>query len=140
MAASMEFTFDEGDDETGNRRHVRKVVATWVSASDGTASNTIKMVGRLVKAVTNPGSAAPTDNYDVTLTDEDGIDVLAGCDDDLADRDTTTTEEVYFLVKDHAAGTPLAQSVAPVVCGDITVAVANAGDTKNGTISLYFVD
>lgn len=139
MAASMTFTYDNGIDGSGRGHGFRKVVVTWTSASDGTASGvTQKLVGTLVKATTNP-SDGPTDNYDITLTDEDGVNILANCDDDLADRDTTNSEEVYFLVKDHA-GSPLAQSVHPVVCGKLTVAIAAAGDTKTGVLNLYLRD
>lgn len=133
----MEFTYDNGADQTGKVRGVRRVIASWTSDSSGNDSGTVKLVGTLVKAVTNPGSAAPTDNYDITLTDDDGVNVLTACQRTLLDRDTANSEEVYFFVLD---GAPLAQSVHPVVCGNITVAVANAGSAKNGTISLYLRD
>jgi hypothetical protein len=90
----------------------------------------------LVKAVTDPGSAAPTANYDIALTDDEGVDLLAACQSTLADRHTANTEQVYFLVKD-AAGTPLAQSLHPLVCDTITVSVTNAGNSKTGQIILY---
>jgi len=134
--AGMTFTTDRGYDGDGQPSEIRKVICTWTSASD-VASGDVRLVGTLVKATTNPGSAAPTDNYDITLTDEDGVDVLANCQSSLANRDTTTSEEVYFLVKDAA---PLAQSIHPVVCNTITVSVAAAGDAKNGVINLYLRD
>lgn len=43
----------------------------------------------LYKIVTNPGSTAPTDNWDMTITDGDGIDVLGGAG---ANRHTTTSQ------------------------------------------------
>lgn len=40
---------------------------------------------------TNPGTA-PTDDYDIVLNDADGIDIMGG---NLADRDTSSSEEAY---------------------------------------------
>jgi len=116
-----------------------KVIADWVSDdSAGTASGTtaVKVIGDLVKGVTDPGSAAPTANYDINVTDEEGVDVLAACEDGLANRHTSSSEQQYFLVLDTAA-TPLAQSVHPVVADKLTVAVTNAGNSKTGQLILY---
>lgn len=135
---AMTFTYDEGYDQSGNRRGIRKVACSWTSDGSGDASGTAKLVGTLVKASTNP-TDAPTDNYDITLTDSDGVNVLTACQGSLLNRHTTTSQEVYFLVLD-TAGTPLAQSVHPVVCGDITVTVAAAGATKSGVLNLYLRD
>lgn len=131
--SSMTFTYDPGPGP------IVRVVADWTSDdSAGTASGTttVKVIGKLIKAVTDPGSAAPTDNYDITISDDEGVDVLAACQSTLANRHTTTTQQAYFLLLD-AAGTPLAQSVHPVVCGPLTLAVANAGNSKTGQIILY---
>ena len=54
----------------------------------------------------------------------------------LANRDTANTEQVYFLVLD-AAGTPLAQSVHPLVANALSISVTNAGNAKSGTLYLY---
>lgn len=137
--SSMSFTYDDGADGAGLRGNIRKVIADWTSDdSDGTASGTTrKIVGRLIKAVTDPGSVAPTDDYDITITDPEGLDVLAVCQSGLSNRDTANSEQVYFLVLD-AAGTPLAQSIHPVVCDPLTIAVANAGNSKTGQIILYY--
>ena len=139
--SSMTFEYDEGTDGGGYRHGIRRVIATWLSddATGAVSGTTRKLSGTLIKANTNPGSAAPTDDYDITLTDEDGVNILTACDDDLSDRDTANSEEVYFLVKDHAVS-PLAQSLHPVVCGAITIAVANAGNAKAGVLTLYVKD
>lgn len=124
---AMEFTYDVGADGQGNHRGLRKVVCSWTSDGSGNASgDTLKLVGELVKATTNP-TDGPTANYDISLTDDDGVDILANCDASLANRHTTTSEEVYFLVKEQR----------PVVCGIITVAITNAGATKSGVLNLF---
>lgn len=45
--------------------------------------------GTIIGIETNPGTTAPTDNYDITLVDPDGLDRLGGAG---LDRDTATTE------------------------------------------------
>lgn len=128
----MTFTYDD-------EGAIRKVIADWVSddATGAVSGTTKKITGTLIKGVTDPGATAPTDNYDIALTDEESVDVLAACQSDLTNRDTANSEQVYFLVKD-AAGTPLAQSLHPVVCDKLTVAVTNAGNSKTGQLVLYY--
>ncbi len=130
--SSMTFTYDD----LGG---IRKIIADWVSDdSTGAVSGTTKKItGTLIKGVTDPGATAPTDNYDINITDEEGVDVLAACQSTLANRDTANSEQAYFLVLD-AAGTPLAQSVHPVVCDVLTIAVTNAGNSKTGQLVLYY--
>lgn len=134
MAGTMSFTYDE----LGS---IRKIIADWTSdASDGTASGTTKKItGELIKIVTDPGSPAPTDNYDVVLTDEKGVDLSVHMDDvaiaALIARDTANNEETYLPLED-TAGTGRVGAF-PVVCDKLTIAVANAGNSKAGQIILY---
>lgn len=72
--------------------HIRKVIVDWVgSASDGTIPDTVLPVieGRLYELTTNPGAVAPTDNYDITIEDDQAVDRLQGVG---ANRDTANTE------------------------------------------------
>lgn len=93
-------------------------------APESTSARRSKMYLYLV--VTDPGSTAPTDNWDLTITDAGAgdIDLLAGAG---ANRHTTTTQ--YNVP---------ASTVPMAVCGALTVAVANAGDEKTLTLHLYF--
>jgi len=78
-------------------------------ASDGSfpatatnAANTAFITGKyLLKATTNPGATAPTDNYDITLTDADGVDLMGGT---LANRDTANSEEALPYIGGLAYG------------------------------------
>ena len=77
--------------------HLRTIIATITGdASDGTvpATDLPAIEGRLIHLVTNPGTPAPTANYDVTLVDQHGHDVLEGVG---ANRHTSTTEKVPIL-------------------------------------------
>jgi hypothetical protein len=62
---------------------VKKIKAVWVSDdAAGTASGTTSFPysGKIELLTTVPAAAgaAPTDDYDITLTDSDSVDVLAG--------------------------------------------------------------
>lgn len=80
--------------------------------------------GYIVRVVTNPGGTAPTDQYDITLTDADGVDVMGGA---LANRHTTTSEQAYA-------------SVAPIVAGGFTVNISNTTvNSAQIVINVYMV-
>jgi len=124
----MTFTYD-------NNGPIRKVIAAWTSDdTSGAVSGTCAQIsGKLVKCVTDPGAAAPSDNYDIAITDPEGLDVLANCTNSLANRDTANTEQVDLELSDGAASI----AAYPVVCDALTFAVTNAGNSKNGQIILY---
>ncbi len=116
---------------------IKAAVIDWVSSSGGAADGEFEMDGELLRVVTNPdGSAAPTDNYDVVLTDRDGFDLAGGL---LANRDTATTEEVNPFAQVTLSGTGSdAAAVRRVYAGTVTVGVTNAGDSKAGRITVYW--
>lgn len=137
---AMTLAYDEGYDGVSNLPgKIRRITATWTSDGSGDATATTrKIVGYLLKGVTDPGATAPTDNYDITLTDDASANILSNCFDDLADRDTANTETVHFNVSSGAATDPGGNGSFPAVCSTITIAVANAGDTKSGVLYLYY--
>ena len=102
---------------------------TWTSDASGNADVALPMNGWLVKFVTDPSATAPTDDYDITLVDENGIDALTGLG---ANRDTANTEQVYPLVS--GAATPIFLS------GSHTFTVANAGNAKSGVAVFYVLN
>jgi len=113
---------------SGTGRESEIVQIDWLSDSSGNADVSVNLYGFLVKAVTDPGVAAPTANYDITIV-QNGVDAAAGL---LIDRHTTTSEQVYANVTGAAV---------PIwLCGDHTFTVANAGNAKNGTVYLYLVE
>jgi hypothetical protein len=106
---------------------VKKIKAAWVSddatgAVSGTTSNVY--AGRLIGLATVPGTVAtqPTDNYDITIADTDGVDLALGAG---ANRDNVNTE---FVAEASMAG---------VAHSKLTIAVTNAGNAKAGTIYIY---
>lgn len=123
----------------------------WTSNSDGIAygngdNKGLSFTGQVIKVVTDPGSTAPTDNYDIELLDEDGYDVLLNVG---ADRDTANTEALGFAVGQYDGFTTTAQTSItvdtsttfypfPVITsGKLYTQITNAGDSKVGEIKLY---
>ena len=102
---------------------------TWTS--DGSAGSVtenplVVAPGRLVslKCIPSGGSTAPTDLYDLTLLDADGYDLLGGVGANLG-----------------TASGSLLQWNPPVVFhgGPLTPTIANAGNSKIGTLELTIV-
>lgn len=122
--ANMVATASKAPGKTPYGKEYEIVTVTWLSDdAAGTASCTVVLNGWLVKSVTDPGAAAPTDNYDITLV-QDGGDHLAGA---LADRDTANTEVVI-----HSS---------PIwLSGSFTFTIAAAGNAKNGTCYFHLVE
>jgi len=127
MAGTVTFTHDRIPSAAG---YYNKFTVSWTSDGSGNADLAIPgMSGWLIKMVTDPGAAAPTDNYDITLIDENSLDVLV---DTGLNRDTANTEQVYPVVTN--AQTPI------FLCGSHTFTVANAGASKNGTAIFYILE
>lgn len=101
---------------------VQVVTLTWTSDASGNVNGTtFGYNGLLMRFCTNPGSTAPSDNWDFVLNDADAADVLEGAG---ADRDTTNSESKALA--------------APVLlAGTLEPQISNAGNAKNGTIVLY---
>jgi hypothetical protein len=113
-----------------------KIVVTIVSATGGGVSQEIcaaarakhpeypaKLQGYILRVVTNPGATAPSDNYNLDLQDEDGVDVMGGM---LSLRDATVSEQVICN--------------PPVwIDGTLTVVGDSMGDVKETAVTIYMV-
>ena len=82
--------------------------------------------GVIERAVFIPdgGGTAPTDLYDVTVTDPDGVDVLAALGANLSGTLT--------VVKKHSDG------LTAFAGQKLTLNVTNAGNAKGGVVILYY--
>jgi hypothetical protein len=142
--SSTAVTYDSGamGNGPGGRGSIRKVLIDFVtdSATGSVAVTLDKISGELIKIVTDPGSAAPDANWDVVLTDEEGVDLSVHMDDvaiaALIARHTTSTLETYLPLEDTAGTGRVA--AWPVICDKLTVTVNNAGNSKTGQIILYY--
>jgi len=117
----------------GDGKNVVKVIVDWVSDSAaGSVSqlSTKPIFGEILRITTNPGATAPTDLYDVTILDEDLVDVALGT---LANRSTANTETVYPTVVGSGGTTYVRTAIA----GRITLTIAAAGNSKTGRVTIY---
>lgn len=124
----------KGYGKAGNEKTVEIVTVSFTAdASDASVPDTsIELKGYVLKVITNPGSTAPTDNYDIDLGDpaDAALDALAG---GLANRDTANTEQAFPV---------LTNGVVPVfLSGTYTLGVSNnAVNSATGDIIFYLVD
>jgi hypothetical protein len=121
MAGSATITYSSHDT-------IKYVQWSWTSDASGDVSGTDTVVvsGVALRYATNPGSTAPTDNYDIVVNDEDGIDIAAG---GLANRDTSNSEQV-LTGGDAKDG--------PAFMGKLSLVVSNAGNAKEGVLRMYY--
>jgi hypothetical protein len=105
---------------------IKKIKWDWLCTDLGVVSSqtTGTYTGELIRLITDPDAAgdAPTDNYNITILDEDGFDVLIG--GGLL-RDTANTEQV------------LASSLGCCYNTKLTLTIADAGDANKGIVILY---
>ena len=101
---------------------VRVIKVAWTSDGSGDATGAVFIDGELKRMTTDPGSTAPTSNYDVTLVDDAAYDILGGAG---ANRHASTTETVV-------------PAVSGLHYGAATLTVSNAGDSKDGAAYLYY--
>lgn len=95
FAANSSSSCDGGVDE-GYNNQVRKVTCEFTADDTTGAFDTVTFTayGYVEKVVTNPGTTAPTDNYDVAITDADGANI---CSTNLDNRDTATSEQALCI-------------------------------------------
>ena len=108
----------------GSFKKIKYEWATASSSSGGTTGVTTKAYnGKIERLITIPGAsaAAPAASYDITVTDEESIDVLAGGG---ANRGNSATEQV-------------ASSLGTVVNDKLTLNVTNAGSSHSGVAIIY---
>ncbi len=104
-------------------------ILTWAFTTDGSgdiSEESVTILGRINRIVTNPDNTdTPTANWDLTIEDEDGVDILCGNGADRDAGDTGASEQAFPCPADIA------------VASKLTFTVANGGDTKKGVVKLY---
>jgi len=127
MAGTVAITYDRP-------AGMQRVVWTWTSDASGNVSGTDtgRITGEILRVVTNPGATAPTDNYDVVITDADGVDVLGGTG---ADRDTTSSEQFVPVIQTVVGSNTYGSTV--FVDSVLSLSITNAGNAKQGVVTMY---
>ena len=115
-------------------RPIKTVRFDWLSDdAAGTATGTTVPVisGQILRIDWIPGATTPSDLYDTTLKDDDGVDVMCGLGENCPNGAIQT--EVPVLTN-GAAG-----NMAPVVVDSkLKLDVAAAGNAKTGTVVVYY--
>ena len=127
MADTGTATYASGIEE---HQGFKRLVVAWTSTAGGAVEKTIGLpLGGYVSRLTTipSGSAAPTDNYDITWEDDQGVDFLQALG---ANRDTANTETAAIQLTN---GLPV-----PVYAPRTVFKVATAGNAKSGTAILYW--
>lgn len=109
--------------------NVRQYTIAWTSASGAVSGNAFSVVpGHLqsLKCVPGTGGTQPSDQYDVTLVDANGIDVLNGQGANLSN---TTGLYLQFNPPFYFSGSGGSQT--------LDLNVANAGNAKTGTCTVW---
>jgi hypothetical protein len=106
---------------------IHKVKFAWTSSAGGAADATTTeyYTGSVIQAaqIPNGGGTQPTDQYDVTVVDADGVDVLNAKGANISNAATTQH------VKEDELGC--------VANSKLTLAVTNAGNAKAGVTIVY---
>lgn len=102
----------------------------WTSNASGAVSGNSfpVLLGEIkqVKFVPASGGTQPTDLYDVTLVDADGLDVLNGMGANLSNASPALITSLGVWTAAPAASSPVT----------FDLVVANAGNAKSGTVYL----
>lgn len=107
---------------------VKKIKWDWLSTDGGAVVGSVTTGyynGRVIYAalISDSGDTAPTNLWDCTVKDADGVDVLKGLG-----ADVTSAATVYKADSD---------GLGAVVESKLTLAVQNAGDANGGEVHLY---
>ena len=112
------------------------VEISWTAHTDGTYDNysipsnvlTALRGKYCFLAVTDPGTTAPTDNYDVALLDAYSCDVLGGA---LDNRDATASEQAVPIIGSTTGPRPIA--------GALTLTISNNSvNAATGKVAFFF--
>ena len=109
---------------------MKKYAVTWTSTTGGAATYTTTAAfdGLIHRIVVDPSTAAaPSTDYDVTLTDGNGVDVLGGVLVGL--NGASAAQQIILGTTGNAAPT--------AVSSVLDFAVSGAGNAKSGEVIFY---
>jgi hypothetical protein len=132
MPATGDSALTQAFYELGTMKRVELTVL--FDSGDGsfvaTAITKGKLSGYLIAMETNPSATAPTDNYDITLVDGDGVDILGAAG---ANRHTTTSQMVALPF-----GTYFHWPVMPDKTYTLTIS-GNSVNSAGTVITLFYI-
>ena len=100
---------------------------TTDASGDVTEESASTINGQISRVVTNPDNTdTPTTLWDLTLKDEDGVDILGGDGGDRDSADSKASEQVSPCPP------------CPAIRSKLTFTVANGGNAKKGVVVVYY--
>ena len=117
--------------------NIKKVDIDWVASTNSGADGSVKRISGTLKRVVfkgDTGSTLPDDNYDVTLKDAEGVDILAGLGANISSNGTTTVCPGLRITTDTSA-----TGIVQFAFNDkLTLTVTNTGSLNAGNVILYY--
>lgn len=110
---------------------LNRVDIDWTSDASGNVVCALPLlIGDVARIVFNPdaGDDQPDDNYDVTWTDADGLDLMAALG---GNRDETNSEQILPTFTDGTTAHSL------MIAGTSTLTILAAGNELGGVIRIY---
>ncbi len=133
-AGTLTLNSDTRVKASGASRAIRVIEFGWLSTVGGACSETLKraiaVTGTVIGLHAIPDT--DTDDYDVTVIDANGVDVLNGDGTDLPS--SATSAENYRCPVDFQNASPIM-----IVEQDLTLVVANGGNAQSGVIRIYIL-
>lgn len=101
---------------------IEEIIFAWTSSGAGAAdaTSTYAYNGEVMEVQIIPGATTPTNLYDVTVSDNNSVDMLYGQGANVSNASTTVVK-----------------GCALVANSKITLGVTNAGSAKDGTIIVH---
>ena len=116
---------------TGTNGYKPCATLTWSFTTDAsgdiTEESTVTINGQIGRIVTNPDNTdTPTTLWDLTMADEDGVDILCGAGADRDVADSGASEQISPCPP------------CPAIQSKLTFTVANGGNAKKGVVVVYY--
>ena len=104
---------------------IDKIVFQWTNNASGTTTGVTanRYTGAIGRVIFDPGSTAPSDNYDLVINDQNSYDILNGRGANLDSVTTTQVDSIFGAIANSK----------------LTIVVTNAGNAKTGTVVVYIV-
>lgn len=115
-------------------RSVRKILFNWTTDVSGQCTGQSKLASGIVSKISfvpASGATKPNDDYKVKILDEDGIDIIQGYG--FAGMSDTYPDAIVPQMNGLVSGS----SSLFVVDGKLNLEVSGAGNSKQGTVTVY---
>ena len=127
-------TTGAGTIDIDTSKPVQRMDIDWTCDGSGDfVADVGPLYGTINRVVANHVTTlGPTTLYDLTVEDEDGVDLLSGTGANITTATARTVMACFMLDRETTATT-----IRPMVAGELTVTIENAGVSKSGTVRIY---